>query len=57
MRIKSLFLFIVTVLILSACGTNNEESHQSHSHGDLQEKTASANVMSTFLDGQMERFH
>lgn len=55
MRTKSLFLFIVTALILSACGTNKEESHQSHSHGDLQEKTASANVMPTFLDGQMER--
>lgn len=60
MRIKSLFVLIITVLILSACSSNkevphSEEPHESHSTGDLQEKTASADVLPTFLDGQPEQ--
>ncbi|MDQ8733562.1 PCYCGC motif-containing (lipo)protein [Paenibacillus sp. LHD-38] len=55
MRTKSLFLLIITALILSACGTKNEESHQSHSHGDLQEKTASVTIMPDFLNGQSDK--
>ncbi|HTG67939.1 MAG TPA: PCYCGC motif-containing (lipo)protein [Candidatus Udaeobacter sp.] len=55
MKTKSIFIAAAAALILTACGTSKEENHQTHSHGDLQEKTASATVMPAFLDGQMDK--
>ncbi|WP_424768945.1 PCYCGC motif-containing (lipo)protein [Paenibacillus sp. sgz302251] len=55
MKTKILALFLAAALTLSACGANKEDSHESHSHGDLQEKTASVDVMPDFLDSQNDK--
>ena len=61
-------IFAVSLLILSACGSEKNEdehseepvkqeaSHEGHDHsvGDIQEKTASAEVLPSFLDSQDE---
>ncbi|MFJ7735402.1 PCYCGC motif-containing (lipo)protein [Lysinibacillus sp. NPDC097287] len=61
-------IFAVSLLILSACGTEKnkdehseepakqEASHEGHEHavGDIQEETASAEVLPSFLDSQDE---
>ncbi|MFJ7949900.1 PCYCGC motif-containing (lipo)protein [Lysinibacillus sp. NPDC096418] len=61
-------IFAVSLLILSACGAEKnkdehveepekqEASHAGHDHavGDIQEETASADVLPSFLDGQNE---
>ena len=66
---KSITIFVVlALLLLSACGENknsaetspkaNDASHEGHDHaeasGDIQEETASADVLPTFLEGKQE---
>lgn len=66
---KSISIFVVlALLLLSACGENknsadttpeaNDASHEGHSHveasGDIQEVTASADVLPTFLEDKQE---
>lgn len=65
---KLLSIFALSLLVLSACGedkqavekTQNaaqkEASHEEHGHasGDIQEKTASADVLPSFLDNKSE---
>lgn len=61
-------IFVVSLLFLSACGeekqvveqpeneTQSETSHDGHTHvsGDIQEETAGANILPSFLDNQSE---
>ncbi len=60
MKYKLSMLLIAFTLILSACGSKQEASHEEHSasqdhtHNDLQEKTASSDVLPTFLNAQRE---
>lgn len=55
MKYKGMIVLLLLTLIISACSSNEEQSHQAHSsNGDLQEKTASADVLPTFLKGQNE---
>jgi hypothetical protein len=55
MKYKGMIVLLLLTLIISACSSNKEQSHQEHSsNGDLQEKTASADVLPTFLKGQSE---
>lgn len=55
MKIKGMMVLLFLILILSACGSNHEQSHQEHSsNGDLLEKTASAEVLPSFLKGQQK---
>ncbi|WP_442600605.1 PCYCGC motif-containing (lipo)protein [Paenibacillus sp. KN14-4R] len=54
MRYKLFVFFILCVLVLSACSTKKEEAHQDHIQGDIQEKTASASVLPTFLNNQKD---
>lgn len=65
---KSITIFVVlALLLLSACGDKNsaetspkanDVSHEGHDHaeasGDIQEETASADVLPTFLEGKQE---
>jgi len=66
---KSITIFVVlALLLLSACGENknsaetspkaNDASHEGHDRaeasGDIQEETASADVLPTFLEGKQE---
>ncbi|QFG00582.1 hypothetical protein PB01_18290 [Psychrobacillus glaciei] len=59
---KLLFIFVSALLVLSACGQKeakeNHADHENHiahlTNGDLQETTASAEVIPTFLDNQSE---
>lgn len=56
---KSTITILSISLLVSACGrTNSNEAahHQEHAkNGDLQEITASANILPTFLDNQHEQ--
>lgn len=55
MKYNGFFVLLLLTLIISACSSNKEQLHQEHSsNGDLQEKTASADVLPTFLKGQSE---
>jgi len=65
---KLISIFTLLLLVLSACGTEKkvmeekpndtqtEASHDGHAHvsGDIQEETASADVLPSFLDSQTE---
>lgn len=65
---KLTYLFAASLLFLSACGAENntaeqpeeptqlETSHEGHEHasGDIQEETAGADVLPSFLDNQNE---
>ncbi|MFJ7666024.1 PCYCGC motif-containing (lipo)protein [Lysinibacillus sp. NPDC097195] len=65
---KLISIFTLLLLVLSACGsekkviednsneTQTEASHDGHAHvsGDIQEETASADVLPSFLDSQSE---
>lgn len=65
---KLISIFTLLLLVLSACGaekkvmkenpndTQTEASHDGHAHvsGDIQEETASADVLPSFLDNQSE---
>ncbi|WP_425262706.1 PCYCGC motif-containing (lipo)protein [Paenibacillus thermotolerans] len=41
-------------VVLAACTGAGNESHEGHTHGDLQEETSSADVLPSFLDGKAE---
>lgn len=63
---KLLSIFVLSLLVLSACdadkqvveknlnGAQKEASHEEHGHasGDIQEETASADVLPSFLDNK-----
>jgi len=65
---KLISIFTLLLLVLSACGaqkkvieenpndTQTEASHDGHAHvsGDIQEETASADILPSFLDSQSE---
>lgn len=59
---KILFLCLISVLVLAACGQKaKEENHEEHddhiahlANGDIQETTASTDVLPTFLENQSE---
>lgn len=61
---KVLFILFSCILFLSACGQDSKqeihEEHEDHVHvghlenGDLQETTASSDILPTFLDTQSE---
>lgn len=64
---KLVSIFTLLLLVLSACGTDkaikdnpsgtqDEASHDGHAHvsGDIQEETAGADVLPSFLDSQTE---
>ncbi|MFT9818040.1 PCYCGC motif-containing (lipo)protein [Lysinibacillus sp. NPDC056185] len=65
---KLLSIFTLSLLVLSACGEDQqaveknqnaaqkEASHEEHGHasGDIQEETASADVLPSFLDNKSE---
>ncbi|MFB5087472.1 PCYCGC motif-containing lipoprotein [Psychrobacillus sp. PGGUH221] len=59
---KILFILLSSILVLSACGQKEAEvGHEEHAehiahseNGDIQETTASADVLPTFLDSQSE---
>jgi hypothetical protein len=65
---KLLSIFALSLLVLSACGEDKqvvekdqneaqkEASHEKHGHasGDIQEETASADVLPSFLDNKSE---
>ncbi|GLC88611.1 PCYCGC domain-containing protein [Lysinibacillus piscis] len=53
---KKLMMLMTFVLILSACSSEKEASHDEHAHvtGDIQEETASADVLPSFLNNQPE---
>ncbi|MFJ5789338.1 PCYCGC motif-containing (lipo)protein [Lysinibacillus sp. NPDC093197] len=64
---KLVSIFTLLLLVLSACGTDkaikenpndsqDETSHDGHAHvsGDIQEETAGADVLPSFLDSQTE---
>ncbi|KMY31354.1 lipoprotein [Lysinibacillus xylanilyticus] len=65
---KLLSIFALSLLVLSACGEDKqaveknqnaaqkEASHEEHGHasGDIQEETASADVLPSFLDNKSE---
>lgn len=65
---KTLSIFVVlALLLLSACGEDKKEaeanqetqeaSHEGHSHasGDIQEETASADILPSFLEDKQEK--
>jgi hypothetical protein len=59
-----LLILLATVLVLSACGKNTNTTHENHDlangeqhqlpNGDLQEVTASTDVLPSFLDDKPE---
>ena len=59
---KVLFIILSCILVLSACGQDkkqeNHEEHEDHvghlENGDLQETTASTDILPAFLDTQSE---
>ncbi|MGG1312683.1 PCYCGC motif-containing (lipo)protein [Cohnella laeviribosi] len=52
---KGIIVVLSIAFIVSACGSKKEQGHQGHtSNGDLQEKTASVEVLPSFLKGQSE---
>ncbi|MEY9976090.1 PCYCGC motif-containing (lipo)protein [Lysinibacillus sp. RC79] len=65
---KLLSIFVLSLFVLSACGVDKqvvekkqneaqkEASHEEHGHasGDIQEETASADVLPSFLDNKSE---
>jgi len=59
-KIKLSLLLIITTLLISACGSKQADNHAEHSdgdvhiHGDIQELTASVDVLPTFLEHQTE---
>ncbi|UJF32064.1 PCYCGC domain-containing protein [Paenibacillus hexagrammi] len=60
MKSKLFILITAFLLTLSACGSKQEASHDEHStsqdhvHNDIQEKTASAYALPTFLNSQRD---
>lgn len=61
--LRNLSLFLLLAVAVAACGTKKDDSHRNpndhsaheqQSSGDIQEKTASANQLPSFLDGQSE---
>ncbi|TMZ69514.1 hypothetical protein EMG21_28225, partial [Klebsiella pneumoniae] len=55
MKYQGLIVLFILTLFISACSSNTEQSHQSHSfNGDLQEKTTSTDVLPAFLKGHSE---
>ncbi|WP_248925011.1 PCYCGC domain-containing protein [Paenibacillus hamazuiensis] len=53
---KGAIVALSIAFVLSACGSNKDQGHQSHAvSGDIQEKTASADVAPSFLKGQPEQ--
>ncbi|NOU88657.1 hypothetical protein GC102_23305 [Paenibacillus sp. LMG 31460] len=59
--VKKMMIVLSMAAVLTACGSQKVTSdkdhsdHQEHASGDLQEKTASVNVLPTFLKGQTEQ--
>ncbi|MEI4772016.1 PCYCGC motif-containing (lipo)protein [Psychrobacillus sp. FJAT-51614] len=59
---KILFILLSSLIVLSACGQKeSEENHEEHAehiahseNGDIQETTASTDVLPTFLDKQSD---
>ncbi|MFF2175419.1 PCYCGC motif-containing (lipo)protein [Lysinibacillus sp. NPDC058147] len=63
---KLLSIFVLSLLVLSACGTDKqvveknqnraqkEASHEEHASGDIQEETSSADVLPSFLNNKSE---
>ena len=61
---KQLLLIVIAVLVLSACGKNTNTAHEKHNmtigehhqlpNGDIQEVTASADILPSFLDDKPE---
>lgn len=59
MKNKLLLLVLSTVLALSACSKGEHEEHEDHSqhslpNGDVQEETASVEILPSFLGGKPE---
>jgi len=61
MKIKWFLLICISVLLIAGCSSKeephdgHEEGHETHApNGDLQEKTASADVLPSFLDHQTD---
>ncbi|NSL51812.1 PCYCGC domain-containing protein [Calidifontibacillus erzurumensis] len=55
MKYKGIIVLLILTLFISACSSNKEQSNQEYApNGDLQEKTASADVLPTFLKDQRE---
>ncbi|CAM3224820.1 PCYCGC motif-containing (lipo)protein [Filibacter tadaridae] len=64
MKKKLMFILIATILVLSACGGKAQPSEKEHNmahgeknhlpNGDLQEVTASADILPSFLDDKSE---
>ncbi len=57
---KSILILLTMAVIVTACGSQKEANHEEHSHqehasSDIQEKTASANVLPSFLKSQPEQ--
>ncbi|MEC1180782.1 PCYCGC motif-containing (lipo)protein [Metasolibacillus meyeri] len=53
---KKLRLSLVAIVLLLAACSSKEEAHDGHAHsnGDIQEETASAEILPSFLDEQPE---
>lgn len=55
MKKTAILALLACSLIVSACGQKHEDGHDhDHAAGDIQETTASADVLPSFLDGQNE---
>jgi hypothetical protein len=58
---KNISILLSLAVVVSACGAQKEASHQDHSAhqeystGDIQEKTASAHILPSFLKGQPDQ--
>jgi len=56
MNTKNSFALLILALTLTGCTSTNQTGDHAHSHkaihGDLQETTASADILPAFLDGQ-----
>ncbi|MZQ85489.1 hypothetical protein GQF01_25555 [Paenibacillus sp. 5J-6] len=61
LSIKKMMIVLSMATVLTACGSqkvisdDDHSGHQEHASGDVQEKTASAKVLPTFLNGQAEQ--
>lgn len=56
MKLKNSFVLLVLALSLTGCTSSSQNEEHSHAHeaenGDLQETTASVDILPSFLDGQ-----
>jgi hypothetical protein len=53
-KVKSIIVLLSVTFLISSCGSGKEAAHKTH-NGDLQEQTASADVLPSFLTKQPDQ--